>query len=76
MLLSRFAYWRERLTSVGYDAGEGYFECLVDAVVCTVDGGSFCGVVQMEEEANSGVDCGDREREGREAVRIWRDSRE
>jgi hypothetical protein len=41
-----------------------------------VDGGSFCGVVQMEEEANSGVDCGDREREGREAVRIWRDSRE
>jgi hypothetical protein len=56
MLLSRFAYSREeRLMSVGYDAGEGYFECLVDAMVCTVDGGSFCAVVRTEE-TSSGVD--------------------
>jgi hypothetical protein len=41
--------------SVGYDAGEGYFECLIDAMVCTVDGGSFCAVVQTEE-TSSGVD--------------------
>jgi hypothetical protein len=60
---------------VGFDSGESCFECLVDAVVCAVDGGSFCGVVSTEEEGGSGVKYGDREREERQTVRIREDSR-
>lgn len=53
---------------VGFDAGEGYFECLVDAVVCAADGGSFCRAVS-KEEGRSAVNYGDGESE-RQAVKI------